>query len=613
MRNISVSVDTRFPSEEQEIVKRVGSYFSEARDYMVDHHDTWDENYDFYEGEQWDVEVQKKSKYSMTANVISPGIEQQIAYLCASRPQWDAEPRETDDRAIARRANACLDYVFNRQDFSEGSQVLARVGLITGNGFAKTFWNPTLLSGLGEIDVDIIDPKSLLPCPGVTKLARCPYIIHAQPMYLSELRALYGERAAYVKPDAAIDQTYSAKGQKPSIEVHQVSGEDVVTYGESGRLPSGEKPVRGMAWVFECWMRDEAVQEVPFMDEMGQLRATTKPMYPGGRVVTIAGGIILDDRPNPYAHGKFPFVHFRPRPNPRSLCGYDDVEDYKDQQRDYNELRTDSKEFRKLMGQGWVFVPQGGIMDLNVFRAKTGAIISYIPIEGQKPTREAPNAFPQGYLTYMDRCQGEIEYGMGVHAVNLGMAPGGGVRSGRAIGMLQQWGSARMELKRAQFELALAQIGEQVLQLIMQFWQYPRKVRVVGETGARQTALVMGVPIDPALLALDARDVMSLQGMFDVRVVPHSTVERDPDRDLMVAFQQAQMGLLAPERILELAGLPGWESDVERILQQQVMQQQMLAKLPERERMNVLMGRAGKNGETPEEPAPQKQEAKQNA
>lgn len=60
--------------------------------------------------------------------------------------------------------------------------------------------------------------------------------------------------------------------------------------------------------VYQFWMQDPTTIEWE-ADISEEEKATLKKQkYPNGRVITIAGGIILDDRPNPYEHGMYPFT-----------------------------------------------------------------------------------------------------------------------------------------------------------------------------------------------------------------------------------------------------------------------------------------------------------------
>ena len=62
-----------------------------------------------------------------------------------------------------------------------------------------------------------------------------------------------------------------------------------------------------MVKVYQMWEKDPA--DVEWKDPIGDMEVTkSKPKYPGGKVTTVAGGIVLDVRANPYKHKQYPFI-----------------------------------------------------------------------------------------------------------------------------------------------------------------------------------------------------------------------------------------------------------------------------------------------------------------
>ncbi len=546
---------------------------------MSANYSKWSDDWDFYLGRQWDPSIEKKRPYAVTANIIRPNIEDQVAFLTGGTTEIAAEPREYGDAEYARRVQQILAYDLERVGVDAIAMDYARTSLVTGTAFLKPFWNPGDLNGMGNVGLYLVDPAYLLTPPGAGSLDECAFVIHAQPYSLFEIRSMWPARGMEVRPDESLGRRFGLKATESAILGTTATTVTVRTDGPAQPEGEGERPY-GMAWVFECWLRDQTTTET--YDEMTGM-PNVGLAYPNGRVITIADGLVLDDRPNPYQHNKFPFIRLTLNPIPGEMYGFSEVESTISQQKDYNDLRTDARELRKLMGNGVWIVPQGSITNYQLLRTKTGAIIPYIPIDGQRPERAAPNAFPPGYLEWMTQARGEVEYDMGIFAANRGQAPGAGIRSGRAIMALQEWGANRMSMKRKLFENALSAAAQQHFQLIRQFWTYPRAMRVTGQASERRRVFVGGMAVDPAVMALFALqnpeaaqgEVMTLKHDCDVRVAPRSTLTRDRDRDYMLARDQAGMGLISGERLLELGDLPGWEADADALRKKMQEQQAM--------------------------------------
>lgn len=231
--------------------------------------------------------------------------------------------RDPQSRGRDEQAERALRAIWVRQQVDLKLVEAVVWYFITGVGFLRVLWDPDAYYGYGDVVVEALDPRVVLPDPDAPDDQKWLYVGLESVLDLAEIKRLFPTTSWKVKPD---DQ-YSVK------ETHDVGSRYGTGYAPAGLTPSypyagpladsslllhaypGYKKAR--ARVLSFFVRDDTLETVvepltdpdgkPLLDENGNQRfqEIRRLKYPGGRYIVGANGAILVDSPNPNPGGDF--------------------------------------------------------------------------------------------------------------------------------------------------------------------------------------------------------------------------------------------------------------------------------------------------------------------
>jgi len=188
--------------------------------------------------------------------------------------------------------------------------------LIIGTGFLRVQWDPDGFHGMGDVIVDDVDPRYVLPDADAMDDKKWAYVIIENTLDIDEIRRLFPISGQRVRPedrwsvrDKGVSNT-SPEGISWASYKGPLSDTSLV-----GKSIQGYKKAR--ARVLDCFVQDYKWETsvdaevddngVPVNDEKGnpKLIETRKALYPNGRRIIGANGVILFDGPNPNPNGDF--------------------------------------------------------------------------------------------------------------------------------------------------------------------------------------------------------------------------------------------------------------------------------------------------------------------
>lgn len=183
--------------------------------------------------------------------------------------------------------------------------------LICGTGFLRASWDPDAFNGMGDVVVDDLDPRNVLPDPDAVDDRRWQYVIVEHVLDLSEIRRLFPVEGMRVRPEERWSvregSSRSSSAESGTISWAQYEG-PLANDSLLGRRIPGYKKAR--ARVLDCLVRDDTVETVyeqTGVDEAGNpiMAPRVRAKYPNGRRIVGANGVILFDGPNPNPRGNF--------------------------------------------------------------------------------------------------------------------------------------------------------------------------------------------------------------------------------------------------------------------------------------------------------------------
>lgn len=467
-------------------------------------------------------------KSDEVSNFIFSTIETIKPIMTDNNPKIMVLPKKPAELSVLDNIQNIIDYEWTRAKMEIVLPQAITLALQIGTAIIGVFWDGNDDKGLGNVDIQLINPFNFFPDPMATSIDNAEYVIYATYQHVNKLKNKYPK-----KVDKLIGGTINEKNLVP--HANNVSEVDNVVL------------------VLECWMKDYATIEVEEEDEQGNKVKKRIRKYPRGRVIVCAPElqIILEDKENPYEDGKFPFKILKCYDIPFEFWGKGEVEQLLSPQTYINDLMNQIIDNAKLTANmPWLIDKNSGI-GKGQLTNRPGLIIRKNP--GSEVKRLQPPAMPNYVGDMVQTLKGDIEIISGIHDVTQGRKPGS-ISAASAIIALQEAAQARVRLKVKIMEQTLSDLGQMWYNRIRQFWLTNRYVRFenpVGEIEARE--------ISPSEIEADV----------DFVIVAGSTMPQNKSAmlDYMIRLAQTQaedgMPMVDRESVLQYTNIP----DKKKILQ----------------------------------------------
>lgn len=266
---------------------------------------------DMYDGRHW-ARMPKMAKWKSrpVKNVPFQLVEAQATFLTDNRPAIAILPREPGDEHVARLTKAGVDYWWEQQFMDRKLMDVVKSNRIQALSWMHLYWDADKKEHVAEplpMWAFKVDPDATADNYDPT------YGIYEFKTTIGELQEKF--------PHA--DFTMFDPDYRPT----DGSTFDGTMYGydRPHALQRHGLTMASPCWCYQFWLKDGAADYVEKDIGNGKVAVVKKKKYPKGRVITIAGGIVLDDKPSPYTHGQFPFVPYFAYTVPGRLIGVGDI------------------------------------------------------------------------------------------------------------------------------------------------------------------------------------------------------------------------------------------------------------------------------------------------
>lgn len=162
-------------------------------------------------------------------------------------------------------------------------------------------------------------------------------------------------------------------------------------------------------------------------------------------------------------------------------------------QREYNEICSQIKEHHNLLLRGKWLVPIGSNIRRGQITTQPGEVIQHTP--GLPPVMADLKALPPKMYEERDRCLADFEFITSMHKISMGQPPPG-VTSGRAFLTLQEADDSDLGPFIQMLENGVAKLGWLTIQLIQQFYDDERLIRIAGENRDYRVRSFRGADLD---------------------------------------------------------------------------------------------------------------------
>ena len=548
--------------------KFVQSNYQAAVQYRSGYDVQWPYFYDLMFGKHYQSRrIQKGENWRayLAVNYIHATAESIMSVLMDSHPKISLAATAPSQSPYVGELQAAIDAIYNRRKVLGKIIEAYKNALTYGNGYLKCVWNPYLANGKGDIEIAVVPSEYLYVNSSATCLEDAQLIFEVKPVPLSYIKQKYPDKAKLVRSDSANRPSFrdsmtrgsytSSDAAMPFRWMSPVGDDPKIAENIHYSSPPYKTASHGEDWVtlIECWAQDatKEVVEIPvtYQDPVTQqwvqnTFAIERNRYPHGRLVTMAGGVILQDIPNPYPC--MPYVAFRDICNPSTFYWMGEVELLKDQQIELNKRRSQLIDFATLTGNCvWILDRNSGVNPSKITN-RPGLVITKSP--GSEVKRDPPPAMPPWMFQMTDMPVRDMNLIAGVGQQPSGQAPRG-VRSAAGFEAAQNVATTRTRFKGHTFEETLEDLGRIMIALIQRFYTTPRMVRVTDKTGQE------------AFTPFDGRNI---RGDWDIKVESAATTSVTQAARMQQAIQLFQLGILDARAVLETCNWPGYEEVLRR-------------------------------------------------
>ena len=505
------------------------------------------DNEQWYKLRHWECMRDKKDDIQPTSAWLFNSIANKHATAMDNFPSPNVLPREEGDKAEAEMLSSIIPVILDQNEFEETYSDVQNYKLKTGAGVYGIFWDNTKLNGLGDIAIRKIDIINLFWESGVMDIQKSRNVFHVELMDNDLLIEAYPQLANRLGGS--------------TIDVSKYVYDDKVDTNAKSAVVDWyyKKSVNGKTVLHYCkFVNDEvlfATENDPTYAERGWYDHGLYPFVidPLFRIEgTIAGFGYIDVGKDAQAYidrgNRAIMKNMLANAAPRHFIREDgDVNE-----EEYSDFSKD-------------FVHVGGNLGQD----------SIMPIEG-KPLGAV-------YVEVINNKIEELKETTGNRDVSTGGTTGG-VTAASAVAALQESASKLDRLNGKGAYRAYRKLCLMIIELIRQFYDMPRKFRIMGENGVARYVQYSNAGLLPQQQGNDfGMDMGYRLPLFDIEVTAQkqSPYSKMSQNELALQFYQA--GFFNPDPIAvtqALACLDMMDFDRKHFIMQKISEngtiQQML-------------------------------------
>jgi hypothetical protein len=529
----------------------------------------------------------------VVVNKTRTAVRRECSKLTTSKPIPTVVPatNEDEDYTAATVGEQILKAEFANAQFEAEYRLWVWWGVVCGNSFMKQYYDPdeldynsravppppTFPDGspipinlMEEISDALPEMDKLLNTPQPAKGKICIEKVNPFHIFVPDLLSESLEKQPYIIHEVAksplwVENKYKFKPQCDT----RASGSILETATIVAK--GGQEHLDGVR-VKEIWIKPHGHVDFP----------------KGGMLVVINDKVVHHADEWPYPFPEFPFYKFNGIPT-GGFYSDSTVVDLIPLQKEYNKKRSQMIEIQNTMGKPKFFY-QKGSLNPKMISSEPGQSIPYLP--GYEAPVPIPGMeVPASFVQEIESLTQEFDDISGQHEISRGTTPTG-VTSGTAIAYLQEQDDSMLNYQVASIENAVELIGKHHLEMVANYWDGQRLVRVTGTNNSYE--------------ALHWQKGM-LKGNTDVRVQTGSALPFSKAAKIALITEFMQNGFIDVPSGLERLDFGGLDKIIEDSLvdkRQATRENLKMADLDDSMLKLLLEPAPGPGGVPPPEPVP---------
>lgn len=584
--------------EERVTLKLVNKIFSKNKSHKRKYDHEWLKWYKFFRGKQW-TEQRPAYRNSEVFNFVMQTIRSQVPIITDARQKFEFLPENPMDREFADIMNEVAEADWQKNNWSMVLSENLYDAHIYGTAMGSVEPDKDTKYGISGICFKSRDVFYSFPDPSATDVnVNANDFQYAEPVDVDALKREYPDKAQYIKPDL-IDLMNGDKTELGPIRFRSPTDIKVAGEGDAANdIIQKDQALKITTYLHSDESIEEPSEETdPISGEPKSF--VQKKKYPNGRKIVTVSNIVLEDGPNPYDHGKFPYAKLVNGMLPREFWGISEIEPLEGPQVIFNKVMSFALDVMTLMGNPiWVIPTNSEIDTDNVFN-RPGLILE--PAPGVKIERVEGVQLQPYVLEIADRVRTYIDSISGANDVTRGVQPEG-VTAASAIAKLQDAAQVRIREKGRFLDAYLQEIGQLYLSNVLQFTPAPRIVRITDNQNAQRyfkfhvETMKDGQGNDlldeygnvkrkakvknflqnygTGQISEGVEKEYEIRGRLDVRVTTGSGLGFEKDRKFNMAQVLFDRGAIDEPELLKAAEWPDWESVWQKVSERRAQNQQ---------------------------------------
>ncbi len=448
---------------EESLVAEVQQDFNRRREERLMLERQWELNRNFFVGNQYcdinrrgEIISDDKTFFWQNRGVfnhIAPLIESRLAKFSRINPTVSVRPKTDDDKDVLASviAEKLVAEVFKDANVSSVVKQTTAWSETCGTGFYKVLWDENGGEKIGELDGESVFEGT------VKVLAISPFEIYPESLTIESIN----EQKSIIHASAiSVKEVYEKYGV-------QVDGEEVSVFDFASSTKKmtekSKKTLKNSVIVIERYERP------------------TKE-FPKGRLITVAGGKLLQSTELPYVNGEkgeraYPFIKQDCISSSGNFFGISIIERLIPIQRAYNAVKNRKHEFLNRLSMGVMTVEDGSVDvdDLATDGLSPGKVLVYR--QGSKaPEMMNEITMPSDFNEEEEKLINEFVIVSGVSDVSSS-ARNASLTSGTALEILIDQDNSRLLVSAEEIRRCYIAIAKHVIRLFAQFMANVKMVK----------------------------------------------------------------------------------------------------------------------------------------
>ena len=565
-----------------------------------------DKNLDFYNMKHYEKR-KPRHRAMIVDNRCFANVETALPIITDNKPKAEIIANHPADAEKIQPLIDVYDAKWEDLDLQMKMEQATKDALVLSEGYWKIHWNPRAQNGDGDLAVDVVSPKNIFFDPNSKDylLKDAYYVGYHANVRLNGLKARYPDKAKRLEAKWIIDNL--PPEVRSTLYDESLGGvgvsDDASGAGtrwveaKHGLLDGSEKLPLTEIWIDDLTLTEDAPEYiVTFDDQPPQVHSPEleqqmiqagseykivgskdlpklgyedgtryRRKYPNGRIITIAGGILVRDKPWPYSHGRCPYVRFFRYPVPNSNYFYSEIDQIIPLQMELNARKSQIVDIMSITANPPMLVNAASGIKPEKMTNEPGLIIpTNMRVDEAAKWLQVPN-IPSALFAQIEQISQDIDTVSGIHDITQGRRPTG-ITAGVAIETLQEAAQTRLRLAARYLEYSLGHAAELMLSIIWEYYRTPRTVRkktvdgyVYKEVNFANAELAGGIPdvrirsgstmpISESVRRQDSKELKAL-GVLDTQAVldAYNWPEKDEVLARVEQAEQAQAEAMAAQ------------------------------------------------------------------